>query len=195
MNSNLSSAGSLGDSRRKFIKKTAAAAAVVGATNIFKTPVYGQNQAPSPGKVIGANERIVVGFVGTGGQGMAHVRSQKAHAAENNIVPAAVCDLYTKHLANAKTTLGLKDADAYSDHRKLLERKDIDAITIATVDNWHAQVAVDALQAGKHVYGEKPMARYLGEGFEMYDMVKQSGKVFQIGSQMDIQTGRRRERE
>ena len=183
MNSNSSSTGSRGETRRKFIKKAATAAAVVSATNIFKTPVYGQTQAPPPGSIIGANDRIVVGFVGTGGQGMKHVSSQKTHAGENNIALAAVCDLYSQRLEKAKTLAGLKDSDAYGDHRKLLERKDIDAITVATVDNWHAQVAVDALQAGKHVYGEKPMARYLSEGFEMYDMVKKSGKVFQVGSQ------------
>jgi predicted dehydrogenase len=65
----------------------------------------------------------------------------------------------------------------------LLERKDIDAIVVATVDNWHAEVAIDALQAGKHVYGEKPLARYLEEGFRIYDTVKRTGKVFQVGSQ------------
>jgi predicted dehydrogenase len=172
-----------GETRRHFIKKAATAAAVVSATNIFKTPVYGQNQAPSPGRVIGANDRITVAFIGVGSQGMAHVRSQKKNAQENNIIPAAVCDLYKKHLNEAKTALGLKDADAFADHRKLLERKDIDAVTVATVDNWHAQVAIDSIQAGKHVYGEKPMARYLEEGFEMYDVIKKSGKVFQIGSQ------------
>ena len=150
---------------------------MVGATNIFKTPVYGQTQAPSPGSVVGANDRITVAFVGTGSQGMNHVRSQKTNAGENNIVLAAACDLYKKHLGIAQKTIGLKDADCYGDHRKLLERKDIDAITVATVDNWHAQVAIDALQAGKHVYGEKPMARYLHvEGFDMYDMVKRTGK-------------------
>src|SRR5580658_10596429 len=122
MNSNSSSTRNQGDTRRKFIKKTATAAAVVGATNIFKTPVYGQTQAPPPGTIIGANDRIVVGFVGTGSQGMAHVRSQKLHAAENNVVPAAVCDLYSKHLANSQKHLGLKDSDTYTDHRKLLER-------------------------------------------------------------------------
>lgn len=182
MNSN-SLSGKQGDTRRNFIRKTATAAAVVGATSIFKTPVYGQNQAPSPGTVLGANNRIVVGFVGTGGQGQSHIRSQKTHAAENNVALAAVCDLYTKRLARARELAGVKDSDAYSDYRKLLERKDIDAITVATVDNWHAQVAVDALEAGKHVYGEKPMARYLEEGFEMYDTVKRTGKVFQVGSQ------------
>src|SRR3954468_14965556 len=79
--------------RREFIKKASTAAAVVAATNIFKTPVYGQNQAPSPGRVIGANDRIVVAYIGVGNQGMAHVRAQKDNAADNNIAQVAVCDL------------------------------------------------------------------------------------------------------
>src|SRR5580704_11539067 len=76
--------------RREFIKKASTAAAVVAATNLFKTPVYGQNQAPSPGRVIGANDRIVVGYIGVGNQGMAHVRSQKDNASANNIAQVAV---------------------------------------------------------------------------------------------------------
>src|SRR5215510_7790264 len=86
------------ETRRSFLKKAATAAAVVSATNPFKTPVYGQNQAPSPGRVIGANDRIAVAYVGVGGQGMAHVRSQKDHAGENNIAQAAVCDVWQKRL-------------------------------------------------------------------------------------------------
>lgn len=171
------------DNRRSFIKKTAAATAAVSVANMFKTPVYGQNQAPSPGHVIGANDRIVTAFIGVGAQGSNHLRSQKAHAAENNLALAAVCDVYKVRLNRAQKFLGLPDKDAYDDHRKLLERKDIDAVTIATVDNWHAQVAIDSLEAGKHVYGEKPMARYLMEGFDMYDAVKKTGKVYQVGSQ------------
>ena len=81
-----------GKSRRDFIKSTATAAAAVAAVNMFKTPVYGQNQAPSPGRVIGANDRIVVGFIGVGGQGMAHVRSQKGDAQANNVALVATCD-------------------------------------------------------------------------------------------------------
>src|SRR5207237_7293916 len=81
-----------GESRRDFIKKTATAAAAVAATGIFKTPVYGQNNAPSTGRVIGANDRIVVGYIGVGGQGMAHVRSMKTHAGENNNDQAAVAE-------------------------------------------------------------------------------------------------------
>jgi predicted dehydrogenase len=172
------------ETRREFLKRTAAfAAGAAAATNVLKTPVYGQTQAPSPGRVIGANERIVVGYVGVGSQGMAHVKSQKENARENNIVQAAVCDVYQKRLEAAQAYLGLSAADAFTDHRKLLERKDIDAIVCATVDNWHAQVAIDAMEAGKHVYGEKPLTRYLGEAFQLYDTVKKTRKVFQVGSQ------------
>jgi predicted dehydrogenase len=77
----------------------------------------------------------------------------------------------------------LGEAEGYKDHRSLLERKDIDAVVIATVDNWHAQVTVDALAAGKHVFCEKPMTRYLGEAFQVYDAIKSSGKTYVIGSQ------------
>src|SRR5438874_6958713 len=102
-----------GETRRDFIKKTATAAAAVAATGLIKTPVYGQNQAPSTGRVIGANDRIVVAYVGVGGQGMAHVRSQKENAQDTNVAQAAVCDVYQKRLQAAKTFLGLTDADAY----------------------------------------------------------------------------------
>src|SRR5215510_9164257 len=116
---------SAGESRRDFIKKAAAASAAVSATSLFKTPVYGQNQAPAPGRVIGANDRIAVAYVGVGGQGMTHVRHQKTHAGENNIVQAAVCDVYQKRLEAAQAYIGVDATSAYGDHRKLLERKDI----------------------------------------------------------------------
>jgi predicted dehydrogenase len=174
---------SKGETRRSFLRKTASAAAVVASANVFKTPVYGQTQAPSAGRVIGANDRIVVAYIGTGGQGMNHIRTQKRNLDANNIAQAAVCDVYEKRLDEARAFLGLSEGDAFADHQKLLERKDIDAVIVATVDAWHAQVAIDALQAGKHVYGEKPLARYLEEGFQIYDTVKRTGKVFQIGSQ------------
>ncbi len=183
MNSTPNQTADQGETRRTFIRKAATAAAAVSATNLFKTPVYGQSQAPSPGRVIGANDRINVGYIGTGKQGMEHVKFQKKAAQENNIAQVATCDLYQKHLDQSKAYMGLSDANAYRDHRKLLERKDIDAIVAAPVDNWHAQVSIDALQAGKHVFCEKPMTRYLAEAFQVYDTVKQAGKVYVIGSQ------------
>jgi len=190
MNQNNEPAAQGTETRRNFIKKAAATAAVVAATNSFKTPVYGQSTAPSPGRAIGANDRIAVGYIGIGGppsdcpgMGLAHVSSQKSHASENNIVQAAVCDLYKTRNDIAKSAIGTSDVTTHEDYRKLLERKDIDAIVIATHDVWHAKCAMDAMEAGKHVYCEKPMTRYLGEAFDVYDTVKKTGKVFQVGSQ------------
>ncbi len=171
------------ETRRSFIKKTATAAAALSAGSLLKTPVYGQSQAPSPGRVIGANDRIAVGYIGVGSQGMVHVRTQKEHASNNNIVQAAVCDVWQKRLDEARKTTGVEEKNAYRDYRKLLERKDIDAILVATIDPWHAPVAIEAMESGKHVYGEKPLARYFDEGFQVYDTVKRTGKTFQIGSQ------------
>lgn len=171
------------ETRRNFIRKAATAAAAVSATTLFRTPVYGQNQAPSTGKVLGANDRINVAYIGTGNQGMTHVRLQKTHAKDNNIAQVAVCDLYQRRLDQARKYVDLPEKDAFGDHRKLLERKDIDAVIIATVDNWHAQVSIDALEAGKHVFCEKPMTRYLAEAFGVYDTAKRTGKTYVIGSQ------------
>ena len=172
-----------GATRREFIKKsTLAAAAVASSANLFKTPVYGQSQAPAPGSVVGANNRLVVAYIGVGPQGMAHVRTQKAGAAANNIAQAAVCELSTHRQDEAKAEIGA-DCAVFKDYEKLLDRKDIDAVTIATVDHWHCKTAIAAVEAGKHVYVEKPMTRYLGEGFDLYDAVKRTGKVLQVGSQ------------
>jgi len=169
--------------RRDFIKRTATAAAAVAATPLLKTPVYGQSGAPSA-NVTGANNKIAVAVIGVGfGIGKNHLQGIHDKASENNTVVAAACDLFSKRRDWAKEQAGLKDADIFVDHRKLLERKDIDAVLIATHDPWHAAITIDALEAGKHVYCEKPMTRYLDEAFKVYDTVKKTGKVFQVGSQ------------
>ncbi len=170
--------------RREFIKKTSTVAAVVATTNLFKTPVYGQSQAPSTGKVIGANDRIHVGVIGIGvGIGQNHLEGIHKNASDNNVVVGAACDLFNKRRDWAKEHGELKDGDVYNEYRKVLDRKDIDAVVIATHDPWHAPISIDALDAGKHVYCEKPMSRYLGEAFAVYDKVKSTKRVFQIGSQ------------
>jgi len=113
---------------------------------------------------------------------LTHVRTQKAGAAENNIVQVAACDLSQHRQDEAKGIIG-PDCQTFKDFEKLLERKDIDAVTIATQDTWHCRASLAALDAGKHVYVEKPMTRYLGEGFQVYDKVKATGKILQVGSQ------------
>src|SRR5262249_35349331 len=147
--------------RRDFIKKTATAAAAVAATSFIKTPVYGQDQAPSANVTV-ANNKIAVAVVGVGfGIGHNHLIGIHEKSIENNTVFAAACDVINKRGNFAKEKANLKDADLYVEQRKLLERKDIDAVVIATHDPWHAQISIDSMEAGKHVYCEKPMTRYL----------------------------------
>lgn len=170
--------------RRDFLKKTTTAAAVVATTNFFKTPVYGQSQAPSTGKVIGANDRIAVAVIGVGpGIGQNHLKGIHGEAGNNNVVVAAACDLFNRRRDWAQKTAALASADVYTEYRKVLDRKDIDAVVVATHDPWHAPISIAAMETGKHVYCEKPMSRYLGEAFAVYDAVKKTGRVFQIGTQ------------
>ena len=194
------------ESRREFIKKgTLGAAAVMAgcspkvAEQVSEAPTT-KPAAPVVRPVLGANEQLVVGFIGVGGQGYnSHLRNvvnrddagQPRHDYQLNAIGAAACDVFSKRRDRAYDTLEEARAAAgreakvavYEDYRELLDRQDIDAIFIGTVDHWHTQIAVDALDAGKHVYCEKPMTRYMDEGFQIYDAVKRTGKKFQIGSQ------------
>ncbi len=157
--------------RRDFIKTTGALAAglmVSGWTT-------------SRARAIGANDRIRIGFIGVGGMGMAHVSSIMGRKNEDNTDIIAVCDIWEKRKEAAKNATG---GTVYHDYRKLLENKDVDAVLIATPEHWHCQMLVDALDAGKHVYCEKPMARYLDECIKMYKAAQVHPKqVVQIGVQ------------
>ncbi|MXW63974.1 MAG: Gfo/Idh/MocA family oxidoreductase [Bacteroidetes bacterium SB0662_bin_6] len=175
-------------SRREFVKKGAlgAAAMLAGYTPAMaKTP---QRKTivhkPAPATVLGANDRLNIGFIGVGGQGYnAHIGTIDNHGAEFNAAGVAVCDVFNKRRDRAAERLGLTDADTYDDYRALLERDDVDAVFIGAVDHWHSAIATDAMDAGKHVYCEKPMTRYLHEAFDIYDKTMETGKIFQIGSQ------------
>jgi predicted dehydrogenase len=187
MDNKESTDGKLGTTRRDFIKKTTSIAAAVAATNIFKTPVYGQDKAPSTGRVIGANDRINVAVIGMGvGIGQNHFKGINDNANDNNVAVVAAADLFSKRREMCKDPAngpGLKDADIYLEYERVLDRKDVDAVVIATHDIWHMPISIAAIQAGKHVYCEKPMTRYLGEAFKVYDTVKASKLTFQIGAQ------------
>ncbi|MFT5517119.1 MAG: putative dehydrogenase [Rhodothermales bacterium] len=188
-------------SRRDFIKKSAVAATAVAAgVKTAKASKYTKDWRPAPGSVLGAADRLNIGHIGVGGQGFnAHMRTvtnlrdgESWHNEEHNAVAIAACDLYSGRRDRAKDLMeqsriarGATDVttEVYEDYREMLERTDIDAVFIGTVDHWHSQIAIDAMESGKHVYCEKPMTRYLGEGWEIYDSVKSTGKKFQIGSQ------------
>lgn len=134
--------------------------------------------ALSATSVSGANERIRCGTIGSGGRGTWLTGAFKEMGAEM----AAVCDIYEPHLAN-----GLKAASTgakgYEDYRKLLEDRSIDAVIIASPEHWHCQMLVDAVDAGKDVYVEKPLAHAVDEGFRMVDAVRRTKRIAQVGTQ------------
>ncbi|MCH8122667.1 MAG: Gfo/Idh/MocA family oxidoreductase [Bacteroidetes bacterium] len=190
-------------SRRAFIKKgTLAASAIVAGVTSEPVRAAKHRYTTTPSSVLGANNQLRVGFVGVGGQGFnAHVRTvtnmtgednETWHNYEYNAVGVAACDLYSGRrdragalleIARSKGGLGDYKVETYEDHRRLIERDDIDVVFIGTVDHWHSQIVIDALESGKHVYCEKPMTRYLPEAFEVYDAVQRTGMKFQVGSQ------------
>jgi len=99
-----------------------------------------------------------------------------------NLKYRAVCDLYDKRVERGITATG-KDTTGYRDYRDLLARDDIDAVMIATPDHWHAQIAIDAANHGKHIYLEKCMTRTVDEAIAVKEAVKKNKIVFQLGHQ------------
>lgn len=140
------------------------------------------------GRKIGESDTIKVAFVGTGGMGGGHVyHFAKDHAARN-IRIVGICDVNQgRRESNKKRAIenGAADASclATKDYREILANKDVDAVVIATPEHWHGQIAVHAMEAGKHVYIQKPMTRYLDEAFQVHDAAIRTGRVVQVGSQ------------
>lgn len=169
--------------RRNFIKKMGLAGAMIatGAPSLLKANednktykglyrVSGQN----------LNDKIRIALIGAGGMGMADAGSALRNPGTEMV---AVADLYQSRLDRAKERFG-KDTFITRDYRKILERKDIDAVIIATHDHWHQQISIEAMRSGKHVYCEKPMVHSIAEGPEIIRVQKQTGKIFQVGSQL-----------
>jgi predicted dehydrogenase len=134
--------------------------------------------AASYSRVLGANDRVQLGVIGTGDRGR-FVMGQFLETAQVHV--GAVCDIYGQQidLAKQKAT----DARTFSDHRKLLELKELDAVLIATPDHWHAVTAIDALNAGKDVYVEKPLTRTIDEGPAIVKAARINERVCQVGMQ------------
>jgi predicted dehydrogenase len=134
--------------------------------------------AVSAARVLGANDRVNVGLIGAGGRGRFLAGEFKEIGAQVN----AVCDVYEPNLAE-----GLKAANtgakAFDHYQRLLEDKDVDAVIVATPDHWHAQMTIDAVNAGKDVYVEKPMAHTIEEGFRMIDATRKTKRIVQVGTQ------------
>ena len=173
-----------GLSRRDFIKGVGITTAGLLAGSFIGGKALAETAAtPTLGRVIGANDQINFGVIGVGGMGSGHLVNLLGIQQEQNLKVAAVCDVFKNRREGCAGAAKLSLDNAYSDYRKLLDRKDIDAVVIATPDHWHSTITIAALEAGKHVYVEKPMTRYFKEALKVYDTAKHTGKIIQVGSQ------------
>lgn len=132
-----------------------------------------------PARAFGANDRVITGHIGVGGQGRSNLMQFADHA-------AILCDVDSSHLATATEKLREKTGravDGVADFRRILDRKDIDAVVISTPDHWHAIPTIEACRAGKDVYCEKPLSLTIDEGVRMVEAARQHNRIVQTGSQ------------
>ncbi len=125
-----------------------------------------------------SNDRVNIALIGNGIRGNGDVRESLRSGSE--IV--AVADVYQGRLARAKEEWGDR-VFTTRDYREVLARPDVDAVIIAVPDHWHRKIAVDAMNAGKDVYCEKPMVQLIDDGREVIDTARRTGRIFQVGSQ------------
>jgi predicted dehydrogenase len=159
-------------SRRDFFRTGAAAGALaMTARSYAQTP--------------GANNRLRMAFIGCGTIATHHLEKLIAIRGEENLELAAVCDVYNKRALDfqGKIQEAGGKADLCNDYRKILERKDIDYVLIATPEHSHSYITLDALDAGKHIYVEKPMTHEIKESQDVVRKVKETGLKLQVGVQ------------
>ncbi|HEY8505455.1 MAG TPA: Gfo/Idh/MocA family oxidoreductase [Gemmataceae bacterium] len=173
-------------SRRDFLATTAA----LSAPLVLPAALRGQRTS--------ANDRIGLGFIGVGTMGRGHLG---AFLGMDDVQVVAVCDVVAERRENALKMVRDRYAERkkgeptgckeYSDFRKLLEQKDVDAVVIATPDHWHAIPCVRAAEAGKDIYCEKPLTHHIDEGKKIVEAVRRHKVVFQTGSQQRSEFGGR----
>lgn len=127
---------------------------------------------------LGANDQIRTAVIGSGGRGRYLTEQFKEIGAEMS----AVCDVYEPNL-EAGLKIASTGAKRFTDYRALLDDKSIDAVIVATPDHWHARMVIDAVNAGKDVYVEKPLCHEIAEGFDIIEAVRRTKRVVQVGTQ------------
>lgn len=166
------------NSRRDFLKKLAASSAALGvapsALGAEATPL----EAPEPPS-FAANDSIQIATIGMGIIGFADTRTALEIP---GVELVAAADCYTSRLVRAREVFG-DDIFTTQDYREVLERSDVDAVLVCTPDHWHSEISRDAMEAGKDVYCEKPMAHTIAEGQAMVETQNDTGRVLQVGSQ------------
>ena len=157
--------------------------AEVNRRNFLKTAALAAGPAIISAR--GANRKVNIGWIGVGTRG--NLAIEWLHnAAPDDVAVTAVCDTYQGFLARAKArvkTVWGNDPASYLDYHDLLADRNVDAVFVMTPEHLHRDIAIAALQAGKHVYLEKPLAHTIEEGFEIVRAWEKSGKVVQVGTQ------------
>lgn len=168
-------------SRRSFLKKALGTAMVTSVTPSLiakpKSVITLQNEPQT--KKYGPNDQVNIAVIGMGIMGFNNLRTSLQVP---GVKLVGVCDLYSGRLERSKELFG-KDLFTTRNYHEILDRKDVDAVIIATGDHWHDRISIDAMNKGKHVYCEKPMVHQLEEGAAVIATQKKTGKVFQVGSQ------------
>jgi predicted dehydrogenase len=126
------------------------------------------------------NDRIQIALIGCGGQGQGDAETQVREA---NAEIVAACDVYDGRLTHMKEVYNRRQIFTARDYTEILARPDVDAVLIATPDHWHSKISIDAMNAGKDVYCQKPMVQRIEEGLAVVEAQKRTGRIFQVGSQ------------
>ena len=167
-------------SRRKFIQQLGGTSVLLAAGSLGTFAAGRESEMTRPYTArFSANDKIRVATVGMGIMG--NVDTDSAIKVPG-VELVAVCDLYNGRLTRAKEKYG-SHIFTTRDYRELLTRKDIDAIIVATSDHWHARIAIDAMNAGKAVYCEKPVVQKIADGLPVIAAQKKTGRPMQVGSQ------------
>src|SRR5438445_6503460 len=149
----------------------------IGRRNFLKAAASAAALSTVPSRVLGANDRIRLGVIGSGNR----AREDMGHFLKNpSVEVAAVCDVWDESRSKAQEKLPAKAAE-FVDHRAVLDRKDVDAVLIATPDHWHAPICIAACEAGKDVYIEKPLTLTPEEGPRIVKAARDHNRVVQVG--------------
>ena len=167
-------------SRRKFIRQIGSSSILLAAGTLQTMAINETKTLTIPyAPRISQNDKIRIATIGMGIMGNADTDTAlKVPGVEL----VAACDLYNGRLTRVKEKYG-KNVYTTRDYRELINRKDIDAVIIATADLWHARIAIEAMNSGKAVYCEKPIVQKISDGLSVIAAQKKTGKPMQVGSQ------------
>jgi predicted dehydrogenase len=163
--------------RRQFMLRSTTQAAALGLVLNGRLITFAASPPPQPA---GPNDRVSLGFIGFGIRGNILLQAAK-QIQQADLVE--VCDCYQGHLERAKERTDGRIATNFASYKKLLDRKDIDAVVVATPDHWHQRIVLDSLSAGKDVYIEKPMTYKIEDGPAIIQAAKDNKRIAQVGSQ------------